>query len=264
MPIQTQKARQPFFSFWRPVMALMIREMSTTHGRYPIGFIWMFLEPLGTILILATVFSYALRNPVLGDSFALFYATGYLPYIMFMHTQNRVSGAISFSQALLKYPRVNIFDSLMARAFLSLVTISVISFVVITVIIAVFQSSRNIDFGGIMMAYLLAFGLGVAVGSVNCFLFTRVNFWRSIWGIMNAPMFIVSGIFFTYEILPPAVQDYLWYNPLLHILGMSRASFYPNYEAYYASVVFVFGVIIVFMTLGFTLLSVLSRDYIND
>ena len=32
-----------------------------------------------------------------------------------------------------------------------------------------------------------------------------------------------------YNALPVAMQDVLWYNPLIHATGLMRAGFYPTY-----------------------------------
>ena len=52
----------------RTVSALVIREMTTSYGRSPGGYIWAILEPVGAVMILSIGFS-RLRQPTLGTSF---------------------------------------------------------------------------------------------------------------------------------------------------------------------------------------------------
>ncbi|MCX7288621.1 MAG: hypothetical protein NTW20_13985 [Rhodobacterales bacterium] len=83
-----QQGRQPQrpaqgargFRTSRSVVALMLREMSTTYGRSPGGYLWVILEPVGGIALLSLVLTFGLRvkSPGLGINFPLFYATGVL------------------------------------------------------------------------------------------------------------------------------------------------------------------------------------------
>ena len=58
-------------------MALIIREMATTYGTSPGGYLWALLEPVAGIALLTFVFTLALDTPPLGQNFAFFYASGY-------------------------------------------------------------------------------------------------------------------------------------------------------------------------------------------
>ena len=53
--------------------------------------------------------------------------------------------------------------------------------------------------------------------------------------MLTKPLFIISGMFYTFESLPPQAQAVLWYNPLLHAVGLMRSGFYGGYDAYYVS-----------------------------
>lgn len=251
-------------SYTRPAFALIIREMSTTYGRSPAGFVWLILEPLGAILLMAIVFSYALRSPPLGDNFALFYASGYLPYMMYMEMQKRVSRSIRFSRALLKYPRVNFFDAIVARAALAFISVIFASILISFMIIYVTGASNVMNYKNLSISFLFAALLGVSVGCVNCALFTRVHFWEPIWNILNRPMFIISGVFFLFEAVPDSIKFYLWLNPVIHVVGLARTGFYASYDPTYISELYIIVVSIVLLMIGLIFLSVLSRDYIDE
>ena len=99
----------------RTISALMLREMATRYGASPGGYAWAVVEPLGTLFVLALAFSLLLRNPSLGESFILFYATAFLPFNVFNGISNAMMQAMMFSKALLKYPAVSWIDTLIAR-----------------------------------------------------------------------------------------------------------------------------------------------------
>ena len=247
----------------RSIGALVLREMSTRYGRRPGGYIWALLQPLGIIVLLAFAFSLLQRSPSLGTSFLLFKATGMLLLQMFLNLGNSVGQSLSYSKALLFYPRVSWIDAVLARFLLNtLVTLCVM--IIILTGIMVFEEIRTVlDWQKIILATFLAIGLGFGIGCLNCYLFTRYPVWQNIWGIVTAPLFLVSGVIFLYENLPPLAQQILWYNPLIHLTGMMRDGFYPVYTPTYISVPYVGVWILVPMAIGLMLLRQFNRDLIN-
>lgn len=247
----------------RSIGALVLREMSTRYGRRPGGYIWALLQPLGIIVLLAFAFSLLQRSPSLGTSFLLFKATGMLLLQMFTNLGNSVGQSLSYSKALLFYPRVSWIDAVLARFLLNtLVTLCVM--IIILTGIMVFEEIRTVlDWQKIILATFLAIGLGFGIGCLNCYLFTRYPVWQNIWGIVTAPLFLVSGVIFLYENLPPLAQQILWYNPLLHLTGMMRDGFYPVYTPTYISLSYVGVWILVPMVIGLMLLRQFNRDLIN-
>ena len=60
-----------------------------------------------------------------------------------------------------------------------------------------------------------------------------------------------------------AAQDILWYNPLIHIVGLMREGFYPTYTAAYVNALYVLFVSLGLTTFGFLLLGRFNRDMMN-
>ena len=74
---------------------------------------------------------------------------------------------------------------------------------------------------------------------------------------------LVSGVLFLYDDLPRWGREILWYNPLVHIVGLVRRGFYPMYEAAYVSVPYVVGVSMVMLAIGLLLLRRYYQDIIS-
>lgn len=234
---------------FRAVSALMLREMATTYGKSAGGYVWVLLEPILGIALLSAVFSLAFRSPSIGLNFPIFYATGMLPYLMYMDISRKVGSSINFSRPLLIYPAVTFLDAVIARFLLSLITHIIVFYVLITSIELLFDTNTVHDYRRIVLSFVMASVLGLGIGSLNCFLWTMFPSWERIWGILNKPMFLLSAIIYIYEEVPAAYQDFLWYNPLVHITGMMRTGFYPNYEADFISIGYVLGIgLITFIT----------------
>lgn len=247
-------------SFRRALAALMLREMSSTYGRTPGGWIWAIAEPVGAITLLSFVFALAFAAPPLGHSFVLFYATGYLPFMVFVDISMKVANALRFSRPLLAYPAVTMLDTLVARLLLNALTHGLIVLIVLAAIELCFDTGAQYSPGPLLAAIAMAIALAGGLGTVNCVLFTRVPVWERIWQIANRPLFIISGIFFLFEDIPGGWRDIAWYNPLLHVTSIMRAGAYPTYEAAHADPALVWGVALGLLALGLMLLRFLKKD----
>lgn len=263
-PQQPARVQTRGFASTRTVLALILREMATRYGRSPGGYLWAVLEPLGAVLILAAGFSLLMRNPPLGSSFLLFYATGYMPFSLYQSVSNMVARSISFSRPLLMYPSVTWVDAVIARFLLNTLTGVMVTYLLLSGMLVLTDTRTVIDLGPILSAMFMAALLGLGVGVMNCLLNGLMPVWEQIWSILSRPLFLASGIIAMYEDMPQAVQDILWYNPVMHIVSEMRAGFYPMYTADYVSPVFVIAVALVAIALGFVLLQRYHRDILND
>ncbi|MCV2874602.1 ABC transporter permease [Defluviimonas sp. WL0050] len=252
------------FAAPRTIFALVLREMATTYGRSPGGYIWAVLEPLGAILILALAFSLLIRHPPLGTSFVLFYSTGYLPFSLYQSLMNAVSRALVFSRPLLMYPAVSWMDALLARAVLNTLTGVTVIYLLMSGIFIFTETNVVVDITRILSATAMAALLGFGVGSVNCLLIGVFPVWEVVWSIFSRPLFLASGILFVYEDLPRTIQSILWFNPLIHIIGEMRTGFYPMYSAEYVSPFFVIFLSLTLITFSFTMLRKYHLDILND
>lgn len=247
----------------RVIVALILREMSTRYGKSPGGYAWAILEPLGAITILSFGFSLMLRSPSLGNSFLLFYASGYLPFNLYQTLSLTLARSISFSRPLLMYPVVTWTDAILARLILNLLTGLLVAYILITAIMAITDTRTVLDIGPMIGSMALAALMGLGIGALNCALGGLYPTYDIIWSIATRPLFIISGILFVYEDLPRSVQQILWYNPLIHVTGKMRAGVFSNYDASYVSNTYVLVVSLVCLFLGLLLLGRYHRDILN-
>ena len=244
-------------------MALMLREMSSRYGRSAGGYVWAVVEPLAAILILSFGFALVLRSPSLGNSFILFYATGYLPYNLFQTLSNTTARSIAYSKPLLMYPVVTWMDAVLARFILNLLTAVLITYLLLTGILILIDTQTLVQMGPLANATLLAALLGLGVGTLNCAIGGLYPVYYTIWAIATRPMFLASGVIYIYEDLPRKAQAVLWYNPLLHITGEMRTGIYPTYAPQYINEIYVLGFGLVTLFLGLVLLRRYHRDILN-
>jgi capsular polysaccharide transport system permease protein len=235
--------RPPVRLQWmRVLVALVVREMATKFGRSWGGYFWAIAEPLGGILMLTAAFSFALRTPPLGNNFALFYATGIIPFFLFSKVSNAVSQAITSNRGLLNYPVVRPLDTVLAKFVTDFLTMFVVGVLLYTAIIRYYALPVTLDLAAIFNGFLLMGLLGLGIGTLNCVITGFWPTWRNIWNVLTKPLFIVSGMFYTFESLPPQAQAVLWWNPLIHGVGLLRSGFYAGYDAGYVAPLYVLGI----------------------
>ncbi|WP_282602131.1 ABC transporter permease [Paracoccus sp. PARArs4] len=244
----------------RAIGALVLREMQTSNGRGRGSYLWAILEPVGGIVMLTMIFSLGFRAPPIGTNFAIFYATGMVPFMAYMDISGKVSNAITYSKPLLAYPAVTFMDALIARILFNTITHMMVAIVIFVGISMMMETRTHPQIGGIALGMLMAIVFATGVGVMNCFLFQAFIWWQSVWSIVTRPLFIVSGLFFIFDDVPQPYQDWLWYNPLIHVIGQMRRSFFASYSGDYVSHAYLFGVALILIALGLALLIRYHRD----
>lgn len=254
------RAYLPRFASIRTIYALILREMITSYVRTPGGYLWALLEPALSLLVMIAIFSVGFRNPPLGTNFAIFFASGLLPYTMFMSVNNKVSQAINHSRSLLQYPRVTFMDAILARLILTVLTDLTVACIIFTAILSTADTRTILDLPHLILSFVMAISLGLGVGMLNAVLISRHQIYNTIWSVLTRPLMLISGVIFLHTMLPRPYSAWLEWNPLIHVTGEARSAFYYSYHADYISPVYVFSISLITGTVG---LLFLRRYYLD-
>lgn len=211
---------------------------------------------------MVAIFSMGFSSPPLGSNFAIFYATGFMPFMLFMDVSGKLSQALNYSRPFLVYPRITFLDAIIARFILNFLTQLLVGYILIAGILVLFETRTTLDMDRIFLSYGMAGAFGFGIGVMNCFLMSRMPIWQQIWSIVTRPLIFVSGVLFMYDGIPDPYQSYLWFNPLVHITGEMRAAFYVSYGADYVEPIYVFSVSLVLTLFGLLFLRRYHRDII--
>jgi capsular polysaccharide transport system permease protein len=223
---------EPLKIQWRVLLALMLREARTRYGRQRVGYLWALVEPILHIIVFYFIFQYTLRIIPLGDSLAMFLATGLATYVGFSHVLNRTQGGFASNESLLAYPVVNVIDVFLARALLELATWIAVTFIILGALIATgldpLPRSVLIMTAAIFLLFGIGFGVGMLIG-------IAAQFAPSIDTLLSVPLrilYFTSGVFFLPDVMPPAVRSVLEWNPVLQGITLFRMGYYGNYESH--------------------------------
>lgn len=244
----------PRFQFLRVIFALVAREMSTRYSRGTGGYLWAVASPVLSILVMSVVFSLMFRTPSLGNSFILFYTTGFVPFQMYQQVQSAVMGAVKYNRALMQYPAVTPMDAILARGMLVFLTQIMIGLIILIGAMQIADTPVNLDFAVMTHAMICAAALGVGVGAVNCVVIAFLPTWERFWSILTTPLMIISCVLYIFEEAPRFFQQLLWFNPLVHLTGTMRSGVFGAYEPAYVELIFPWSLAAVTTLTGFYLL----------
>lgn len=252
--------RSRHFKTLRVIGALILRELESSESRTSLGFLWAFIDPIATIILMSLVFSVVSRVPPVGDSFPLFYMTGIVPFALFAALSSKAAAAPKFSRPLLSFPAVRALDTIIARAILHFfIQMVVFAFLAIS-IIRLYDLNPSIDALLVIEALALAACLGFGMGCLNAVLFLLVPSYENLWSVFTRPLMLASGVLIPIDIVPEPYKSYLWWNPVAHPIELMRAAFYPEVGRENASALFVFMVALTAFVIGLVMLHRLMRD----
>lgn len=209
-------------------MALSIRDWSARIGRSPAEIFWLMFEPSMHMLFYITVIGLFPRRPHVGDSFALFFATGLVPYFLYQRIFFRISIALNM-QMLLPLGRITFIDVISSRVLVE-ISLWVCNLVIVYLIIILIGDNISVaNYLNLIYSILLLIFLGVAWGSFSGFMVAFFSFWPKFTNFTNRCIYFSCGIFFIPDHLPPFIRDVIFWNPLLHVIEFGRSGVYYGY-----------------------------------
>lgn len=206
--------------------AFLFREMSTRFGRNPGGYIWALIEPLAFIGLMTALFQIISHTPPMGESYPLFYATGYFGFHIYSDMQNYIKSSLTANKSLLSYPIVAPVDIVTARFILQAITTTVVCIIILGIIIATLRFGINIYWPALLQAAFFGWLFGLGLGLINIVLFPKYPLYEKVFMIISRPFFLLSGAFYIPSSLPHPAGDIILMNPLCHLVLAFREGFY--------------------------------------
>lgn len=212
------------------LFALVVREVrGRVKGRW-LGLLWMTFEPLAHVVVLLSIYGFTQARSHPGQELPVYLVTGLMPFFMFRNVARKMPNAVAAARSLFAYRQVHPFDALMARAT---VEIGLSSAVYLIALAALgwwgmhWWPSRPLELVAVSFVLLsLAIGLG--------FVFAVASFNRpvvdTVIGLLFLPLYLISGVVIPLQHFPASVREVLLWNPVLHLIELSRANFVAHYD----------------------------------
>lgn len=231
--------------------ALMLRDMRTRFGGSHLGYIVAVGWPCAHIFVLVAILTFRGLPAPLGDSTVLFIATGTTPYITFMYTSRKIMEGISANKPLIYFPAVSLFDVIISRALVELITCFATTVCVVFVL-----ACLGVDFipaypSEALFAYASTILFSIGVGIINANIFLVFPGWGMGYVLIIIAGYSLSGVFFLPDLTPERVYHYLSWNPMLQNISWFRVAFYPGYGDSVAKLYAIMsGLIVIFVGLA--------------
>ena len=215
----------------RVILSLVLRETRATFGTSTFGYAWAVITPTASVAVLVVLFSLIGRHAPFGSSLALFFATGILTLQFFTEIAGKLMTVFDANKALLTSPLIKDVDTILARALLISATYFVIMVLFYAGLIATGMANLPAHPEQLVFVFMTTALLGLGYGTLNAVIASIWDTWIQIEKVLTRPLFFISGIFYVPSQLPTRAQDFLFWNPVLHLVEWFRIGFYPNYAS---------------------------------
>lgn len=210
-------------------VALLLREMRARVGNQWIGALWTLFEPLAHVLVMVAVMG-MFRGAVLpGIEYPVFLATGLVPFFLFQNLAMRLMDGIEANRGLFSYRQVKPLDPLLSRSAVEVLMNSGVY--VFTLVILAYAGYHVLPALPLEMlaAQVLTVLLGMGVGLVFAVLGHDRPRAKTLLRMLFLPLYMITGVIFPVDFLPRETLELLLWNPLLHLVELSRHAFVPAY-----------------------------------
>ncbi len=214
------------------VSALVYRELKTRISLVRFGFFGVLLQPLGTLTIFLLIFGFIRQRGVggLDVSFVpIFLICGIILYTLFFEIIIRSINAIEANKALFFYRQVKPIDTILARVYVETGLFAFLFIIVTCAIFLIFEIFTLDDlpliFANYIILALTSFGLGTFFMVAG----HRYPLIKLFVTLIQRPLFLTSGIFFSLENIPQRFQPFISWNPILQAIEMTRHGFNEDY-----------------------------------
>ncbi len=213
----------------RVIRALMLRDVKTRFGGSALGFLIAIAWPLTHSFAILAINSAVGRTIPYGDSGALWFGTGLIPFMAFNYMARFIMLGLVLNRNLLTFPVVKVMDILLARAVVELLSASLVVVLTLLIYYIIGIDSWPRDLPQAFWALGACMLLGLGFGIINGILAAAFPFWVTGYALMQITMWIASGVLFVPDALPEQARYWLSFNPALQGIEWMRSAYYDGY-----------------------------------
>ncbi len=212
---------------WRQanvIFALIFKELksrmeSESYG----GVIWVVLNPIQNVVVLAAFWYLIGRTEIGGIHIALFLAVGMVPFTIVRMCLSSIPAAIRSNRSFFNFQQVKPIDAVIARFALN-VSLTIIGAALMFFLIAWFLGVflRLDHLLEVMSLFILALAMGLGIALLVATYGTMYEPILKVLSFFSRPLLFLSAVFHPAGELPTAARYWLSWNPLVHIIEYLR------------------------------------------
>jgi ABC-type polysaccharide/polyol phosphate export permease len=214
-----------------------VRKVRQTHGN---AFVAIGMSIVQSVLFVAAFYLMftllGTRQMAIRGDFLLYLLTGIFLYLVHVQALQGVMRSEGPASPMMQHAPMNTLVAILSSAFSSLYVKTVSLLVILFVLHTVVEPLEIHDWAGALMMYLLAWGLGVAIGLIllaaKPWAPDVVNIVQMVYVRANM---IASGKMFVANMLPGFMIAMFDWNPLFHIIDQTRGFTFVNYFPHFTN-----------------------------
>lgn len=215
-------------SVWR---ALFLREALTRISGARARWFWIVAEPLAHMVFFAFMLAGFRHTVIAGADAYVWIVVGLAMFFIFRRSAIQSMWAIDDNKAMFVYRQVRPVDTVIVRAALDGFLNLLIGLVALSLLALmghrVVPDDPLLVMASLFAIWLLGLGFGL-IASVPTVLVEESSVFL---GFSMMPLYMLSGVIFPMGVIPYPYQQWLAYNPLVHVLEAVRLGFSSGYHA---------------------------------
>jgi capsular polysaccharide transport system permease protein len=230
MMIASARRSWAAFSNWRLMIWVALPQLLSRQTRgSKVMFMVAVCEPLIVVTLLYAIRGLLKQNtPNYGTSLFLFYASGMLPFYLFMRVSTRTRTALSKPNSLL--PGISALDVYIA-------TVVLVVLINITMMIVIFygmwlygiDQARPVSIVTCAIPVGLLIVMGFGIGMINNVVNRFFPLWSLLYRILTRGLIFLSGVMLIVDLTPLWLRNIVIMNPLAHAIEWFRLGVYGTY-----------------------------------
>ncbi len=227
---------------------LAVADFNQRYKNSSMGLVWSLLEPLLMLSVLYVVFTNLMKLDV--PYYPVFLLSGIISWNFFDRATSMAANAVSGKPSLVQkvyFPReILVFSSCLTAALMSAAEIIVLFGIAAFVVSSPVNASLFWLLPVLFAEFLLAFGAGLFLASLN----TAFRDVQYIWRVVLQAGFFASPVLYPLSVLPPSLTSILSYSPMAAIITALRAPTVYGVAPDLSGIAYAYGVALAVTALG--------------
>lgn len=204
--------------------SLVIRDLKVKYQRSLLGLIWTLLNPLMTVAILVTVFSYVIRIPI--EHYWAFLISGFFVWNFISQVLYNTTTLLSSHAALSRsvyFPR----EILVLSAAISKLVEFLVEIGIVLVVLALFHY-HSVPSSLILLPVLIVIQVTLAAGLMFPLAVLSVLFYdvQHALPILITSIFYLTPVFYPASLIPEGMRPFYYINPFVGLLSLYQTVLY--------------------------------------
>jgi len=204
--------------------SLVIRDLKVKYQRSLLGLIWTLLNPMMTVAILVTVFSYIIRIPI--EHYWAFLISGFFVWNFISQVLNNTTTLFSSHAALSRsvyFPR----EILVLSAAISKLVEFLVEIGIVLVVLFLFHY-HSVPASLILLPVLILIQVTLAAGLMFPLAVISVLFYdvQHALPILITSIFYLTPVFYPASLIPEGMRPFYYINPFVSLLSLYQTVLY--------------------------------------